>query len=74
MPLQQRAQLLQNEGRLSLAYASYQRDLTQSVNSLALAFDVPESTLPTRLHGTPARCAIRPPNRKLQLSEEQALV
>jgi len=74
MSQQQRAQLLQKEGRLSLAAISFQNNPAQSKRALAKSFNVPESTLRTRLHGTRARHEIRAPDRKLLLSEEQALV
>ncbi|KAF1931404.1 uncharacterized protein M421DRAFT_409052, partial [Didymella exigua CBS 183.55] len=39
------------EGRLSLAIASFQNNPYQSKRCLAAAYDVPESTLRTRLKG-----------------------
>jgi hypothetical protein len=40
---------LSKEGRLSLAIASFQNNPYEQKRALALAFDVPESTLRTRL-------------------------
>ena len=74
MSLQQRAQLLQKEGRLSLATRSFQNNPSQSKRGLATLFDVPESTLRSRLQGTKARHEMRFAKRKLQLLEEEALV
>jgi len=74
MAPQQRAQLLQKEGRLSLASISFSRNPSQSLRALARSFDVPESTLRTRLKGIHARHENPSKNRKLHLYEEQALV
>lgn len=74
MAQQQRAHLLQKEGRLSLASITFSRNPSQSLRALAHSFDVPESTLRTRLKGTQARHEIRSTNRKLSLYEEQSLV
>ncbi|EMD69873.1 hypothetical protein COCSADRAFT_76950, partial [Bipolaris sorokiniana ND90Pr] len=40
------------EGRISLAIASYRNNPKQSIRALAKAFDIPQSTLHTRIHGT----------------------
>jgi len=74
MPPQPSSQLLQKEGRLSLACAAYQNNPLQSVRALAESYDVPESTLRSRIRGTRSIHEIRRPDRKLQLSEEQTLV
>lgn len=70
----QRTQLLQKEGRISLAVASFRQNPTQAKRALAAAYDVPESTLRTRLRGVRPKREIRSSNRKLLPSEEQALV
>jgi hypothetical protein len=62
------------EGRISLAVASFQNKPCQSKRALAAAFDVPESTLRTRLQGVRSRDATTPVNRKLSSVEEQSLV
>ena len=74
MARQQRGHLLQKEGRLSLASISFSRNKSQSLRALARSFDVPESTLRTRLKGTQARHEKRLTNRKLSQYEEQSLV
>ena len=71
---QQQPELLQREGRLFLVYAVYQRNPSQSVRALANSYDVAETTLRSRIRGTPAGHEIRRPDRKLQQSEEQNLV
>ena len=72
--LPQQPGLLQRKGRLSLAYAVCQKNPSQSVRVLANSYDVPETTLRSRIRGTPAGHEIRRPDRKLQQSEEQNLV
>ena len=70
MSQQQRAQLLQKEGRLSLISISFQNNLAQSKRALAKSFNVPKLTLQTRLYGSYARHEIRALDRKLLLSKE----
>jgi hypothetical protein len=74
MPRQQRSVQTSREGRISLALASYYNNPKQSIYSLAKAYDVPKSTLQTRLHGTQPRAEIASVNRKLSPIEEQSLV
>ncbi|KAH7548829.1 hypothetical protein BM1_10854 [Bipolaris maydis] len=62
------------EGRISLAIASYRNNPKQSIRALAKAYDVPQSTLHTRVHGTQPRLELRSVNRKLSSIEEQSLV
>ena len=74
MPRQQRSVQTSREGRLCLAIVSYQSNKKQSLRALAAAYDVPESTLRTRLRGTQPRTEIVSVNRKLSPIEEQSLV
>jgi len=74
MPRQQRPIQTSREGRISLAIAAYRNNPKQSVRALAKAYDVPQSTLYTRIHGTPPRSEQRSINRKLSPTEEQSLV
>ncbi|RAR00893.1 plasma membrane calcium-transporting atpase 2 [Stemphylium lycopersici] len=74
MPRQQRSIQTSREGRLSLAIASYRNNPKQSVRALAAAYDVPKSTLQTRLHGVQPRSEILSTRRKLSPIEEQSLV
>lgn len=74
MTRQQRPQKTSREGRLSLAIVSYQNNSRQSLRALAKAYDVPESTLRTRLRGTQPRSETVSVNRKLSSVEEQSLV
>jgi hypothetical protein len=59
---------------MSLAIASFQKNPYQTKRALASAFDVPESTLRTRLRGILPRCEIKPVNVKMSPIEEQSLV
>ncbi|KAF7573312.1 hypothetical protein PtrM4_082170 [Pyrenophora tritici-repentis] len=74
MPRRQRSIQTSREGRLSLAIASYRNNPKQSVRALAAAYDVPKSTLQTRLHGVQPRSEILSTRRKLSPIEEQSLV
>jgi transposase-like protein len=74
MPRQQRSIQTSREGRISLAIASYYNNPKQSVRALAKAYDVPQSTLYTRVHGTLPRSEQRSINRKLSPIEEQSLI
>ena len=62
------------EGRLSLAVLSFKRDPFQSKRSLAATYDVPESTLRTRLRGILPKRETTSVNRKLSPVEEQSLI
>ena len=74
MTRQQRLLQPSREGRISLAIVSYQNNPCQAVRALAAAYDVPESTLRTRLRGTQPRLETVSVNRKLLAVEEQSLV
>ena len=74
MPRQQRSIQTSREGRISLAIASYRNNPKQSIRALAKAFDIPQSTLHTRIHGVQPRSETASVNRKLSPIEEQSLV
>ena len=74
MPRQQRSIQSSCEGRISLAIASYYNNKKQSLRALAKAYDVPESTLRTRLHGVKPRSEIVSARRRLSPIEEHSLV
>jgi hypothetical protein len=74
MTQQPRPKVTSREGRLSLAMVSYQNKPCQSIRALARAYNVPESTLRTRLRGVHPRSEIVSVNRKLSTTEEQSLV
>ena len=71
---QQRPKLTSCEGRISLAIASYRNNLTKSIRALAKTFNVPQSTLHTRIRGIQPRSETASVNRKLSAVEEQSLV
>lgn len=64
MPRQQRSMQTSREGRLYLAISSYRTNQKQSLRALAAAYDVPESTLRTRLRRTQPRSETVSVNRK----------
>lgn len=74
MPRQQRPKSTSREGRISLAIASYRNNPTESIRALAKAFNIPQSTLHTRIHSTQPRSETASVNRKLSAVEEQSLV
>jgi hypothetical protein len=74
MEPRQRSQLLSKEGRLSLAIASFQNNRFQTKRALAAAFDVPESTLRTRLQGVQPKHETTSVNLRLSSVEEQSLI
>ena len=74
MPRQQRSIQTSREGRLSLAIAPHPNNPKQSVRVLAAAYNVPKSTLQTRLHGVQPRSEILSTRRKLSPIGEQSLV
>ncbi|EFQ94160.1 hypothetical protein PTT_08258 [Pyrenophora teres f. teres 0-1] len=74
MTRQLQPEVTSREGRLSLAIVSYQNKPCQSIRALARAYNVPESTLRTRLRGVHPRSEIVSVNRKLLTTEEQSLV
>ncbi|USP78806.1 hypothetical protein yc1106_06231 [Curvularia clavata] len=74
MPRQPRAQSTSRKDRTSLAAASYHNNPNQSIHALAKAYDVPKSTLQTRLRGVQPRSETASAKRKLSPIEEQSLV
>ncbi|EMD60255.1 hypothetical protein COCSADRAFT_95275, partial [Bipolaris sorokiniana ND90Pr] len=54
--------------------ASYHNNPKQSIYSLAKAYDVPKSTLQTRLRGIQPRSEVPSTRRKLSPVEEQSLI
>ena len=68
------AQTPSKEGLLSLAIASFQRKPSQSLRALAAAYNVPRSTLQTRLQGVTPKRETTAVNQKLSSAEEQSLV
>jgi hypothetical protein len=67
-------QLAQKEGRMALAVQAFKQGHISSVRATAKAYDVPESTLRTRVKGIRARHDTVPINRKLTTTEESTLV
>jgi hypothetical protein len=67
-------QLAQKEGRMALAVQAFKQGHISSVRATAKAYDVPESTLRTRVKGIRARRDIVPITRKLTTTEESTLV
>lgn len=59
---------------MSLAIATYQKKPTKYIRALAATYNVPESTLRTRLQGVQLKHEIRSPNRKLYPIEDQSLL
>jgi hypothetical protein len=74
MTPRQRPQLPSKEGRISLAIASFQSNSRQSIRSLAAAYNVPRTTLQTRLRGTRPKHETESVHLKLSSVEEQSLV
>jgi hypothetical protein len=62
------------EGRISLATAAIQRHQIHSGRAAAIAYNVPRSTLQTRLNGIQPKQGSRSKNRKLLEHEEEVLV
>lgn len=67
-------QLASKEGRMALAINSYNSGYFTSIRSTADTYDVPESTLQTRLKGRPSRQEYRSVNHNLTDTEELILV
>jgi hypothetical protein len=68
------AQSASKEGRMALAINSYNLGYFTSIRSAANTYDVPESTLRTRLKGRPSRQEYRSVNHNLTDTEELVLV
>src|SRR5437763_16218681 len=73
MTTQSHCQSLYTEGRLLLAAEAFKQARFKSIRATASAYDVPRSTLTSRLHGCVARCDSQPSNRKLTNTEEHVL-
>jgi hypothetical protein len=67
-------QLIHKEGRMTLALQAYKDGHFTSIRGAANAYDIPESTLRSRVKGCPARRDLRPTNTKLTDLEELTLV
>ena len=65
---------LQQEGRLLLAANALQKNQNLGLRKTAGSYDVPKSTLYCRLNGATPQSASNLQKRKLQPSEEHALV
>jgi hypothetical protein len=68
------AQLASKEGRIALAINSYKSGSFTSIREAANTYDIPESTLRTRLQGRLSRQDIRSANLKLTNTEELTLI
>jgi hypothetical protein len=66
--------LVQQEGRIELAIAAHKKQKFSSVRELARVYEVPETTLRSRLRGRPARVTVRANCHKLTENEENTLV
>jgi hypothetical protein len=64
----------QKEGRIALAVQAFRNGQLPSLRATARAYDVPESTLRSRVKGVETRRDFIPVNRKLTLTEESTLV
>src|SRR5450432_3930159 len=74
MPPPNNLQLGQKEGRIALAVQAYNQGYFSSLRAAASAYDVPESTLRSRVKGVSSRRDLEPRNRKLTTTEESTLV
>ena len=70
----QRFRSPQKQGRLLLASQSLQKNQVLSQRKAAALYDTPRTTLRRRLHHVPTIQEFNTQKRKLQLSEEQALI
>src|SRR4051812_22073089 len=64
----------QIEGRIAFAIDALKQGQFTSIRGAAKAYDVPRSSLQSRVHKTPARYDSRPTNRKLTDIESQHLL
>ena len=64
---------IEQEGRLLLAIQAIKKEEIRSIRETARRFNVPESTLRTRLRGTTNRAETRPNSHKLTQIEEKSL-
>ena len=63
-----------NESDIQLAIRAHHRDPHISISNLAKIYHVPNTTLPRRIKGKPARRNIMANSRKLTVFEEEAIV
>ena len=66
--------LAQKEGRIVLAVQAFKLGHFRSLRATARAYDVPESTLRSRIKGVMTRRDTRPASSKLTQTEEATLV
>ena len=74
MVSQHNVQKLRQEGRITLARRSIQNNQISSVRRAAVLYDVPQTSLVRRVNGIVPLTEFNAKKRKLQPSEEQALV
>ena len=65
--------LVEQEGRILLAIQAIKKQEITAIREAARRFDVPESTLRTRLRGTKSRAISRANSSKLTEIEEESL-
>ena len=65
---------IEQEGRLLLAISAIQKKEIAAIREAARQYNVPESTLRTRLRGTTNRAETRANNHKLTKTEEESLI
>ena len=68
------AQSTYKEGRIALALQAHKDGYFTSLRAAANAYDIPESTLRSRVKGVPTRKGLQPTNTKLLATEEEALI
>ena len=66
--------LVEQEGRVLLALSAINKSQIPTVQQAARHFQVPESSLRTRLHGTTPRAEKRANSHKLTGNEEESLL
>ena len=64
---------IEREGRILLAIQAIKKQEITAIREAARRFDVPESTLQTRLRGTTFRAETRTNSHKLTETEEESL-
>jgi helix-turn-helix, Psq domain len=74
MPQQHDAQLIQNEGRISLAISAIDRNQIQSVRRAVAIYSIPRTTLRRRRTGTTARRDCEANSKKLTKLEELVII
>ena len=67
-------QLASKEGRMALAFYTYQEGYFSSRRATIVAYDLPKSSLRYRNNRYPVRRNLKPTNRKLINTEELLLV